>query len=379
MQSRPLGQYALCVLLILAGFVCLGITLLASYDTSVSWGSTDRGQLVYGAASIVNDVVVVSLFACVVGALVRFKRFIAAGCLGAFVCVGLFYTIVTFYQFGAKERLSKTEMAQKTHNAELTADAQTQQRKDAVRNRLLDDLQMEAENASSLLMARQANINRDITRTELNAIRNKKTELAFADIEVKAAPVYVEPDPGAKSLSEDTGLSVAAIQKALVLWIGCMLIIAKPLAFGFGFGLWPKAPAPVAASTAVAIRGREEDEDAFEADNDPEPKTIPQPKAIIHSPKIHVDPVIQVEQFYEEATIRAPQGGKPIQATNLHMYYLTWAEGKNYWPTLNLHNFGRASAHLIRIGKLDMERKGGLNGVYYHGRTPINFEDRQVA
>jgi len=368
-MSGPFGRYVLCVLAILSGLVCLSITASGSFDTAITWASTSRGEAIYGAGSLFVDVVVIALFSCFVGALLRGKNYLTATGLVLFVLCGMLYSGLTFYQFGIKERVTKTEMAEKTYAAQLSADAETKVKKDVVLNRLLDDMQGETESIGALLLAKQANVNRDIAKSEIQALRNKKADVAFSNIEVKPAPVFIDPDPGARGLAADTGLSVAGVQRALMLFLGTLLICAKPICFALGVGLWPKSPDPV-----ESVAKEEIEDDLSEADNDPEPK------ALIHTPKLAVDPLIQVRQFYEEATEPSYEGAKPITATDLHMYYQHWIQSKNYWPNLNLHNFGRASAELIRKGLVkDMVRKPGVRGVNYHGRLPINFEDREVA
>lgn len=320
--------------------------------------------MIYGAGALVVDVVVVALFACVVGVLCRKGRYLAGSGMGLVVLCGMALSIVGFYQFGVKERVAKTEIAQKQHAAILTADVQTNLRKDAVRARLLDDLQSEVENTSELLLAKQANINREVAKSEIAETRNKKAEIAFSDIEVKPAPVFIDPDPGAAGLAADTGFSVAAVQKSLTLALGSLLILAKALAFGFGFGMWPKSERNESPSTEITVSHSAPDNDL-------------EGEEIFHRLEV-VDPMTQVQEFYAEATRNAP-AALPVTATELHAHYRHWASDKRYTPILAIQGFGRASVRLIESGMINVRRKVTSRGIEYVGRMPVIYENADAA
>ncbi len=365
MQSRSYGQYALCVLLILGGLVCLTITSGSNLDVAVSLASTMGGKVFYGAGALVVDVVGVALFACVVGYLFRDGHYLAGAGMSVIVACFMTFSMVTFYGFGVKERISKTEVAQKTHDAEVSADAATLARKDAVRNRLLDDLQMETENVSSLLIAKSANVNREVAKAAIHESRNRKAEIAFSDIEVKAGPIYVDPDPMAKAIAEDTGLSISAVQKVLTLGLGVLLILAKGLAFGFGFGMWPKEtdsepeedkavtlayPSPTVANDTAA------------------PQLIHRQVDFPMAAPTMVNAYDQVKEFYEEAT---QESRSSHTATEIYRHYRDWALKKDYLPELTHQAFGRATKTLMTEGKVSIQRRIGSAGVEYLGRAPM--------
>jgi hypothetical protein len=360
------ARYGLPVLLILGGLVCLSITSWSNLDAALSWGDSTGAKTSYGAAALAIDIVGVAAFAAVAGILFRQKRYVVGGILSCVVLICVLFSMLTFYQFGVKERVSRTDVAERTHASLVQAQKDSLARKDQVLTTLMSDLQSDAERADAILYSKGSKADREALIKQADAARKQKAQLGFAETAVAPMPVYVSPDPGAEALAQDIGIATATMQKLLTLALGCILVLMKPLAFGLSGALWPvkedkpeEAPAP---STAMAVY------------QDPEPQLLrPSRKA----PKLIVDPVKQVIEFYTQATLEAPKA-KPLSATQLHGVYLMWIEHKNYAPTLTLQAFGRSTTLAAQAGAIRVEKKSTSKGVEYRGRIPvIDYVDAQ--
>jgi hypothetical protein len=362
------ARYGLPVLLILGGLVCLSITSWSNLDAALSWGDSTGAKTSYGAAALAIDIVGVAAFAAVAGILFRQKRYVVGGILSCVVLICVLFSMLTFYQFGVKERVSRTDVAERTHASLVQAQKDSLARKDQVLTTLMSDLQSDAERADAILYSKGSKADREALIKQADAARKQKAQLGFAETAVAPMPVYVSPDPGAEALAQDIGIATATMQKLLTLALGCILVLLKPLAFGLSGALWPvkedkpeEAPAP---STAMAVY------------QEPEPQILRPQRA----PKLIVDPVKQVIEFYEEALLEAPKA-KPMSATKLHGIYLVWVAHKNYAPTLTLQNFGRNTTIAAKEGAIKVIRRETSKGIQYLGRLPVGdyVDAQQVA
>lgn len=349
------APYSLPVLLILGGLVCLGITSSSNADLAMSYASSKSLEWRLASGAVAIDIILVAIFPIVAGIFYRQGRYLSVVGLSVFIALGVAFSALSFYQFGIKERVSKTDVAERQYQADVKAIQDTQARKDAMLNRLMDDLQADAERADGILYSKGGKVDRDAAVARADDARKKKAELGFGEVvAVAAAPVYVAPDPGAAELAKDTGFSTAAIQKFFTATLVVIIVLLKPLCFGLGTALLPAKT----ASTEVTTHA--------------EPEIIPR------GPKLIVDANTQVLEFYHEATREAP-GADPIIATKLHKLYLAWVEEKNYHPVLTGMAFGRASTHVITNNLVNVKRRNTSKGIEYVGRAPVKYIEARVA
>lgn len=382
MTSRPWGQYALCLLLIVGSLICHGI-IIAS-NAAFGFGLGD-GNPVYGWAMAVLgvgvDVVGIAALSAYAGVLYRDGEKWNARGVRCLVVFFMAYSMIAWYGFSAAHRMEPTVHAQRQHDADVSAVANANVTMDGIRRDTIGILAKQSDNI--LAIARDT---KNTSKTERAAAaeqakdaRSALLNAGFRTVDIKAAPVFTDPDPQAKVLSDDTGLSVLAVQKIMTAFAGFAAMLLSSVGTTAGVRKWPKWVKPVAAPRSEPVSL----EETFDL-----PVHENKYKSVERVAKLMTPDILQfkdatdqidarVRRFLAEATKSLP--GASLHPKLFHEHFCAWASLRNE-KTLASRDLGSALMRLEGRGDPVAPKRVYIGkGNFYLDRMLVNVAGMVAA
>lgn len=240
MRLRGLGARALSIITFLAAGAALAVTLAMNWHLGRSFAHSDVGQILQGAASLINDVFAATL-ALAVGVLwVARRRVLASAIAMAALAFGV-YSMVSVAGFGAAERIAK---ARATSNI-------IKESVDAARRASETEIALRAEQLE--WMREQYKAARKGDKAALMAAISAETSKPIPQA-LTAAPVPAFSDAQSEVLAELSGFRADHIQVGFTILVGVLLVSAKLIGFGLVPVLWSAGREnPVVNTVAASV------------------------------------------------------------------------------------------------------------------------------
>jgi hypothetical protein len=359
-MSRPWGQYALCLLLILGSLVCHAVIIASNVSFGLSLGDGDPifslSLAVLGAGV---DIVGIAGLSAYAGILYRDgEKWNARGyrcTVGFFMALSMF----AFYGFCAAHRIEPAARAVRQYAADVTATAKTNELQRDVRKGAIELLVKQAGDTEALARDKnQSKFSRELAVLQARDTKSAALNAAFRDIEVKPVPVFKDPDPQAKALSDDTGMSVTAVQKLLTMLLGFAAMLLSSIGTTAGVRKWPKhvKHEPVHKSDGMRSEPVTLDETWGELPS-PQP-SMGREAAVNAAAKALQADVVEISQaqdtidtcvarFLKEATAACP--GAVVSPGAFHTHFLAWCQ---------LHDFSPVGSSVLGRAMVKAQRKG---------------------
>lgn len=322
--ARPWGGWALCLLLAAFGFACHGIIMVTNFVQ----GSTSGIVYAYLAGAV--DFGGVGLCSILAGHMARRGNRTGSFALILLALISALISLVMFFGYNASHRDEPTKLAARQHSAELTAATQSVALQVAAAERIQATLEKEMAKAAEV--ARKRAGDGDTKTTAADQLKFYTEQMKEASkIEIKAAPIEVDPDAMASQLSARSGLKIDVVQDLIGTALSLMGMVLGSVMLFLSNYLWPerRTPAEIRAATA--------------AEKD-------------------------VMEWEKEATIRMP--GARHRSTEVYKHYQRYAKYRGWELIMAREKFERTLTDLRHTNRSTMRHIA--EGTY------VLYEDRQL-